>query len=132
MFSGRIITWVVDNLSHGRFLGLNSPSRSNTGSHMSEGKKFDTDKPQSDLIDPEALEDLAKVLTIGAQKYDRYNWKNVEPHRYEAALFRHFQSWRMGEYRDPESGLHHMAHVLANAMFLYCLDRIKEDLEDLE
>lgn len=34
MFSGRIIIWVVDNLSHGRFLGLNSPSRSNTGSQM--------------------------------------------------------------------------------------------------
>jgi hypothetical protein len=99
---------------------------------MSEGKKFDTGKPQYDLIDPFALEDLAKVLTIGAQKYDRYNWKNVEKHRYEAALFRHLQAWRMGQYRDPESGLHHMAHVLANAMFLYCHDALEEDLQDLE
>ena len=40
-----------------------------------EGKKFDTDKPQYDLIDPHALEDFAKVLTVGAQKYDRYNIK---------------------------------------------------------
>ena len=64
-----------------------------------EGKKFDTDKPQYDLIDAHALEDLAKVLTIGAQKYDRYNWVKVEPHRYEAALLRHIQAWRMGEKR---------------------------------
>ena len=84
-----------------------------------KGKKFDTDKPQYDLIDAHALEDLAKVLTIGAQKYDRYNWVNVKPHRYEAALLRHIQAWRMGEREDPETGLHHMAHALANAMFLY-------------
>ncbi len=101
-----------------------------------EGKKFDTDKPQYDLIDAHALEDLAKVLTIGAQKYDRYNWKNVEPHRYEAALLRHIQAWRMGEKKDPETGLHHMAHALANAMFLYCHDNIEPveitDIEDNE
>jgi len=101
-----------------------------------EGKKFDTDKPQYDLIDAHALEDLAKVLTIGAQKYDRYNWKNVEPHRYEAALLRHIQAWRMGEKKDPETGLHHMAHALANAMFLYCHDNLEPveitDIEDNE
>ena len=41
----------------------------------------------------------------------------------------------MGEKEDPETGLHHMAHALANAMFLYCHDGIKpveiSDIEDV-
>ena len=93
----------------------------------SEGRKFDGNKPMYDLIDADALEQLARVLTQGAIKYDRYNWKNVEPHRYEAALFRHLQAWRQGEESDRESQCHHMAHVMCNAMFLFCFDRMKDD-----
>lgn len=90
---------------------------------MSEGKKFDTDKIQYDLIDQYALEDMAKVLTFGASKYGRYNWKGVEECRYQAALMRHFESYRKGEKSDSESGVSHLAHVLVNAMFLYCFEK---------
>ena len=95
---------------------------SNRG-NMGEGKKFDIDKIQYDLIDPLALEDMARVLTLGAKKYDRYNWQNVEEYRYIAALMRHFQAYRKGEKFDSESGVAHLAHVLVNAMFLYCFER---------
>ena len=100
-----------------------------------EGKKFDTDKIQYDLVDASFLEDVAKVLTIGAQKYDRYNWKKVSPHRYEAALLRHIQAWRMGEMCDPETEIAHLAHAAANLMFLYCHDMMEpvsiSDIEDV-
>jgi len=92
---------------------------------MSKGIKYDTDKIQYDLIDPHALEDMAKVLTLGAIKYDRYNWKNVEEHRYVSATMRHFEAYRKGELCDPESGLSHLAHAMVNLMFLYCLEKEK-------
>jgi len=100
-----------------------------------EGKKFDTNKAQYDLVDAKFLDDLAKVLTIGAQKYDRYNWIKVEKHRYEAALLRHIQAWRMKEQTDPETGIHHLAHAAANLMFLYCHENMEpksiSDIEDI-
>ena len=93
---------------------------------LKPGLKFDTEKLMYDLIDADCLEEFAKVLTLGAIKYERNNWKDVEPHRYEAALFRHFQAYRKGEMVDPESGLHHMAHIMANTMFLYCHDKMEK------
>ncbi|QDP61637.1 MAG: hypothetical protein Unbinned8261contig1001_10 [Prokaryotic dsDNA virus sp.] len=90
-----------------------------------KGMKFDTGKAMYDLIDPACLEELAQVLTMGAIKYNRDNWKQVEPYKYEAALFRHFQAYRKGEIIDPESGLHHLSHVMANTMFLYCHNKME-------
>tara|TARA_Y100001963_G_scaffold66763_1_gene93048 strand:- start:2453 stop:2731 length:279 start_codon:yes stop_codon:yes gene_type:complete len=90
---------------------------------MGEGRKFDKDKIQYDLICPFFLEDVARVLTHGAIKYDRYNWKGVESHRYVAALMRHFEAFRKGESFDNDSGCHHLAHAAVNIMFLYCLGK---------
>ncbi len=92
---------------------------------VNKGIKFDFDKLQYDLIDPYALEDMAKVLTLGAKKYDRYNWKNVEEYRYVAASMRHFEAYRKGEICDPESGVSHLAHAMVNLMFLYCFENEK-------
>tara|TARA_B100000131_G_C18096323_1_gene604164 strand:+ start:1459 stop:1737 length:279 start_codon:yes stop_codon:yes gene_type:complete len=92
---------------------------------MNQGIKFDFDKVQYDLLDPYALEDMAKVLTMGAKKYGRYNWKNVDEHRYVAAMMRHFEAYRKGEPCDPESGLSHLAHAMVNLMFLYNFEKEK-------
>tara|TARA_R100000697_G_scaffold28105_1_gene37148 strand:- start:983 stop:1264 length:282 start_codon:yes stop_codon:yes gene_type:complete len=92
---------------------------------MSKGIKHDIGKLQYDLLDPYALEDMVKVLTFGAIKYDRHNWKNVEKYRYEAAMMRHYEAYRKGELYDPESGVSHLAHALVNLMFLYCFEREK-------
>lgn len=61
-----------------------------------------------------------KILTYGAQKYGDNNWQNLEQFedRYYAALMRHLVAWRKGEESDPESGLPHLAHVMANGLFL--------------
>lgn len=37
------------------------------------GKKFDNDKPMMNLLPFEALEEVAKVLTYGANKYGKDN-----------------------------------------------------------
>lgn len=88
---------------------------------MSEGKKYDQDKVRFDLIDPEAELALAKVLTMGARKYDANNWQLVDNPlpRYIGALRRHLNSIERGEYHDSESNLQHAAHIMCNAMFLH-------------
>ena len=86
-----------------------------------KGLKYDDEKPDYSLVPPNALEDAVKVLTFGAKKYARDNWKDVDSgkERYFAAMMRHAWAVQKGEVNDPESGLSHWAHVIANAMFLY-------------
>ena len=83
-------------------------------------KKFDTNKPRFSLIDPDWQEDVAKVLTMGAQKYEANNWQLCEdPNRYIDALIRHLEDIRRGKFKDKESKLQHTAHISCNAMFLH-------------
>lgn len=85
-----------------------------------KGRKFDSGKPRMSLLPPYALEEVAKVLTVGAQKYAADNWKYVEDGetRYKDAMFRHINSYNKGEIIDPETGLHHLAHAMCCAMFI--------------
>ena len=88
---------------------------------MSEqGRKFDGGKLRYDLIPVLALEETAKVVTKGAEKYDDKNWKLVPEgrRRYLAAAMRHIQQWRKGEIYDEEMGTHHIANAISNLMFI--------------
>ena len=86
---------------------------------MNQGKKNDQGKPRMDLISPEALTQLAKVLTFGATRYDAHNWrKGMDWSRLIAAAMRHLNAFNKGEDLDPESGLPHPAHVMACMSFL--------------
>jgi hypothetical protein len=90
------------------------------------GRKFDGGKSEYGLLPPHALEETVKVLTFGAQKYERNNWIYVEDgtRRYFDAMQRHLWAWKKGEQIDPESGLHHLAHAMCCLMFLYERDVI--------
>ncbi len=90
------------------------------------GQKFDAGKPEYGLIPPNALEELAVVLTIGAEKYGRSNWKHVPDgrRRYFDAAQRHLWAWQRGECFDPETGRNHLGHALASIAFLYELNNI--------
>ena len=95
-----------------------------------EGVKFDSDKIRMELIPPDALEALAKILTDGAKKYGARNWeKGMAWSRAYAALQRHLLAWWGGQDVDPESGHPHLWHVLTNAVFLtsYQIREIGED-----
>ena len=66
---------------------------------------------------PDAIEELVKVCTFGANKYERSSWKTVPnaATRYEDALGRHFLA-QYKEDLDPESELYHKAHLAWNAL----------------
>lgn len=84
-----------------------------------EGKKFDKEKLRVDLLPPDALEEIAKVLTFGAQKYGDRNWEyGMKWSRPYGAILRHLWAWWKGEDIDPESGISHLGHAGCNILFL--------------
>ena len=108
-----------------------SPLGNNTVSQEGDtktGVKFDQNKLRMDLIPPEVIISLAKVLTYGAAKYEPNNWQHVDSNRYYASLQRHVLAWASGEDVDHESGLLHLEHALANVAFL--LYKVKHTPED--
>jgi hypothetical protein len=104
--------------------------RGNTPEAMAVGGvKYDNGKPRMDLLDSYAVEQLAAVLTFGAQKYDSHNWrKGIAKSRLIAAALRHLFAYLGGEDTDPETGLSHAAHAMCCCMFLLGLEhRIELD-----
>lgn len=97
---------------------------------MSEsiGKKYDSGKPQYGLIPPNALKQVAEVLTFGATKYGPDNWRHVDnaKERYFDALQRHVWEWKMGQQTDPETAKHHMTHAICCALFIAELEITKD------
>ena len=95
---------------------------------MSDTKflKADINKPRLELIEPEFIIGLGKVLTFGANKYSANNWKNAtvdDVERIKGALLRHQMAYLKGEKIDPETGLSHLYHIACNLMFLDYFDR---------
>ena len=95
---------------------------------MSEGVKYDQEKPDYSLVPFGAMDQVVKVLTYGAKKYDRFNWEKVESRRYQAAALRHISAYMQGEKIDPESGVNHLAHAICSLLFLTDFD-LKESAE---
>jgi hypothetical protein len=90
------------------------------------GYKHDTEKLRYDLIPSEAMDELAKVLTHGATKYEDHNWaRGMKWSRVFAALMRHMWSWWKGESVDPETGYSHLSHALCNIVFLVTYEQRK-------
>lgn len=99
----------------------------------SEGLKYDGQKLRVDLIDPWALEAIAKGLTYGAEKYGENNWlEGIQFSRVYGALLRHLIAWYLGEEMDEESGNHHFDHAGCMWMMLnrYAKDKRYEHLDD--
>lgn len=81
--------------------------------------KHDGDKPRMEIIPGPALIEVAKVLTVGATKYNAWNWqKGFIWGRLSGAALRHLFAWLSGEDNDPETGLSHIAHAICCMMFL--------------
>lgn len=96
-----------------------------------EGKKFDEGKAPVDLVCPDFVLELSRVLGYGATKYEPYNWaKGMAWSRALAAAFRHLYAWMRGEDVDPETGLSHLAHATANLMFLFHFQKFRKGTDD--
>ena len=82
-----------------------------TGGCAAVGLKYDEGKLRYDLLPPDAVKAIVRVLTYGSVKYAPRNWeKGIAYSRLIAASRRHEAAWEMGEDFDPETGIHHLAH----------------------
>lgn len=72
-------------------------------------------KPGVFCVPPSAEFLLGAAMQSGADKYGAYNWGDsaVVYSIYDDAMRRHQAAFRTGEDLDPDSGLHHLAHVMA-------------------
>jgi hypothetical protein len=88
--------------------------------------KLDGGKIRWDLVPYAPMEEVAKVYTFGATKYEDHNWrKGIAYSRCFAALMRHlFRWWIKGEKLDAESGCHPLAAVI-----FYCLSFMQYELD---
>lgn len=77
-------------------------------------------KPPLALLPPEALRQAAWAHALGAAKYGVANWREnkVCATTYISAMMRHIGQYLDGEEADAESGLSHLAHVIASANIL--------------
>lgn len=65
------------------------------------------------------IEDIAKVMTFGAKKYAKDNWRKSGSWSLCAdSALRHLLAYLAGVVMDPESGLPHLAHLGCNLTFL--------------
>ena len=89
-----------------------------------KGVKFDSDKIQYELLPPELLEEVAKILTFGAKKYSERNWEyGMDWSRPFGALNRHLWAWWDGEEKDPETGESHLSHAGCCLAFLIAYEQ---------
>lgn len=90
------------------------------------GIKYDGGKNRLELLPTELIEEVGKVLTFGAQKYEAENWRKFKPEDHKrliGATMRHIEEYRKGIYYDEESGLPHLAHAATNLGFLLHLSK---------
>lgn len=85
-----------------------------------KGFKYDQSKADWSLLPMKGFEPVIRVLTYGAKKYERDNWRYVEngETRYLAAALRHLAAYQDGEHEDNETGESHIAHAICCLVFL--------------
>lgn len=97
------------------------------------GAKLDAGKNRLGLVlggFSDALWEVGKVGTYGANKYTDDGWKSVPNARgrYLDALYRHLLRAQSGEIFDPDTQLLHLAHVAWNALAILHSEIVNEDI----
>lgn len=109
--------------------GANNPLFSGIASPAEWGISASTTDPKGEagkakaplaLLPPEALRQAAWAHGNGAAKYGAFSWREnqVCTTTYISAMMRHIGQYLDGEDADAESGLSHLAHVIASANIL--------------
>jgi|ERR1044072_6669289 hypothetical protein len=89
--------------------------------------RYNQGKPKWSLVHYKSLEPMVRVLMYGADKYAVDNWKKgLDKREILDSLQRHVAALIDGQEVDPESGEHHIGHIMCNCMF-YSYFNIKVD-----
>jgi hypothetical protein len=77
--------------------------------------RFGVQKPSMSNVPPVALLALMAAMKDGRGKYGQMNWRDdkVSSEIYYDAAMRHLLAWLDGEDFAPDSGVHHLGHVMA-------------------
>lgn len=70
-----------------------------------------------------AISAVIRVIDFGARKHVANGWRSIPDYRahFGAKMARHAASWISGDPCDKETGESHLAHLVADALFI--LDR---------
>ncbi len=83
------------------------------------GVKFDQGKLPWQLLPFDALEQIVRVLQVGATIYDARNWeRGMDWERPYGAALRHMTAWWRGRGLDPDIRLPHLACAATEILFL--------------
>lgn len=108
---------------------------------IGEGRKDDQGKDRFELLPPEPLFAIARVLTFGAKKYADRNWeRGMAWGRPFGAMMRHMWCWwggagpttksfLLGEL-DDETGFSHLWHAGCCLFFLISYEERKIGFDD--
>lgn len=81
-------------------------------------------KPRWELLPINEIEEIVKVLTMGAAKYGDFNWQDPKLRdRCVGAAYRHMASWMRGDKTDSEFGTATLAHACCCLLFVMHFDR---------
>lgn len=110
-----------------------------------KGLRYDNGKIRYDLMEPFAIQELAKVFTAGSRKYEDNNWLlGMKWSKMRASLGRHLAAYDKGEDFDYDptcpdcvagtcvihTGLLHMAQVAWNALALVSYYKHRPEFDD--
>lgn len=88
-------------------------------------------KPRWGLVPQSALLPLVRVLEHGAQRYGAWNFtKGLSITEICESLKRHLDAFMEGQDADGDSGLHHVGHIQANALFLSWMLQHRPEMDD--
>lgn len=108
---------------------------------MTEGRKDDHGKARFELVPPEIVFAIARVLTFGASKYADRNWElGMSWGRVFGALMRHLWAWWGGKgpttksflfgELDDETGMSHLWHAACCIAFLVAYEERGAGIDD--
>src|SRR5262245_1426682 len=83
------------------------------------GLKADDGKLPWELMPEDALEEIVRVLALGAKKYAPRNWeKGIKHSRLYGTMRLHLKAWwQDGQNTDPETNLRTLAHLACEVLF---------------
>ena len=74
-------------------------------------------KPKTSAVPPVAIMAIGAAMQDGADKYGLFNWRETQVSAtvFYDAMMRHLNAWYNGENFALDSGIHHLAHLMAGA-----------------